>query len=313
MQSNQENRKYAVLILTHGRADNVVTYDTLRRGGYKGPIYLVIDDEDDQRDRYEAKYGKDSVIVFSKAAAAEYTDTADTVKERNVVVFARNTCHKIAADLGLTHFIEVDDDYSWLAYRYGSDGHLRGAFINDLEPLFDAMFDFLDVSGALAVCPAQGGDYIGGAAGVIWKNKLHRKAMNLYFCRTDRPFQFYGRINEDTTAYTYLGQKGKLFFTVADWCLMQAVTQQNKGGLTEAYLDLGTYVKSFYSVMYSPSCVRISSLGDSGNGKGVPISSDKYTGQGNCVRHERIHHKVLWGHCTPMILSEAYRKPRPES
>ena len=68
--------------------------------------------------------------------------------------------------------------------------------------------------------------------------------------------------------------------------------EENNGGLTDAYLSLGTYVKSFYSVMYSPSCVKVSALGDGSKG----------------VRHERIHHRVDWAHCTPMILNERWKK-----
>jgi len=71
--------------------------------------------------------------------------------------------------------------------------------------------------------------------------------------------------------------------------LQQIVTQQNAGGLTEIYLDLGTYTKSFYSVMYAPSCVKISEVG----------TNDK-----------RIHHQVSWKHTVPKILDEQYRKPR---
>lgn len=284
-------RNFAVLILSHGRANNVSTYKTLKDCGYTGKIYIIIDDEDVQADKYKQIYGKD-VITFCKKQAAEYTDTADTKDERNVVVFARNTCHKIAKELGLTHFVEVDDDYSQFGYRAEANGQLKQIKTHSLDKIFKAMFDFLDVSNALAVAPAQGGDYIGGKNGTIWRNKLSRKCMNMFFCRVDRPFKFYGRLNEDTTAYTYLGQQGKLFFTVADWCLIQETTQQNKGGLTDAYLSLGTYVKSFYSVMFSPSCVKISSLGDGSKG----------------VRHERIHHKVEWNKCTPQIINEKYKK-----
>ncbi len=32
-------------------------------------------------------------------------------------------------------------------------------------------------------------------------------------------------------------------------------TQQTTGGMTEAYQENGTYVKSFYSVMHMPSAV----------------------------------------------------------
>ena len=223
-------RKSAVFILSHGRAERVVTYHTLRRQGYTGKIYIIIDDEDAQGDLYREKFGTENVIVFNKEKAATYTDTADVKPERNVVVFARNTCHAIAARLGLTHFCEVDDDYGSFRYRAEVDNKLRGFVIKSMDSVINAMYDFLDVTGAVTVAPAQGGDYIGGLGGVIWRTRIRRKAMNMFFCRTDRPFQFYGRLNEDTTAYTYLGQQGKLFIQVADWKLDQGITQANAGG-----------------------------------------------------------------------------------
>lgn len=67
----------------------------------------------------------------------------------------------------------------------------------------------------------------------------------------------------------------------------QLQTQLNKGGLTDIYLDKGTYYKSFLSVMYSPSCVSVSSMGNT---------------------HRRIHHRVHWNNCTPKILNEKYKK-----
>lgn len=286
-------RNDAVFILTHGRANNVMTYKSLREYGYTGKIYLIIDDEDTQGDEYKKLYG-DQVITFSKKDAAEYTDVADTQKARNVVVFARNTCHKIAADLGLTHFCEVDDDYGSYRFRYEENGELTSQHIKSMDDLFSAMYDFLDVSGAMAVCPAQGGDYIGGVGSSVWKKRLTRKAMNMFFCRTDRPFKFYGRLNEDATAYTYLGQKGQLFFTLGDWQLNQQQTQANAGGLTDSYLENGTYVKSFYSVMYSPSCVKIATMGGGGNGN----------------YHPRIHHRIDWQKCTPKIISDKWKKKK---
>jgi hypothetical protein len=135
-------RNDAVFILSHGRADKVVTYHTLRRQGYTGKIYIIIDDEDIQGDRYRENFGEENVIVFSKEKAAEYTDTADTKPERNVVVFARNTCHQIASDLGLTHFCEVDDDYGSFHYRAEVGGKLKGFVISSTWHLRqDVLFD----------------------------------------------------------------------------------------------------------------------------------------------------------------------------
>lgn len=41
----------------------------------------------------------------------------------------------------------------------------------------------------------------------------------------------------------------------------QMQTQKNAGGMTETYLESGTYLKSFYSVMYAPSCVKLNTMG----------------------------------------------------
>ena len=65
-------RNFAVFILTHGRADKVITYHTLRRSGYSGKIYLILDDEDTQKDRYKEIYSENEIIVFSKEEAAKY-------------------------------------------------------------------------------------------------------------------------------------------------------------------------------------------------------------------------------------------------
>ena len=244
-----KHEKFAVFILTHGRADRVITYETLRKHGYTGKIFLIIDNEDEQQETYKKLYG-DEVVVFDKLNASKKVDTADNLKSRNVVIFARNSCFEIAKELGLEYFLELDDDYTAFAYRKEKDGKLLQIPCKRLDDLFDAMLEFLEKSGAKTVALAQAGDFVGGKGSNLWKKALLRKAMNSFFCKVDRPFEFYGRINEDTTAYTLLGSRGDLFFTIRDVMLNQLGTQQNAGGLTTAYLELGTYVKSFYSIIY---------------------------------------------------------------
>jgi hypothetical protein len=140
---------------------------------------------------------------------------------------------------------------------------------------------------------SQGGDFIGGGEGTfvkhIKKGKFSRKVMNSFLFKVDRPVKFSGRINEDVNMYVEWGRRGHLFVTVPRLRLWQKETQANAGGLTEIYLDLGTYVKSFYSVLYAPSCVSISEMG----------RDDR-----------RIHHSISWTYAAPMILNEQHRKPR---
>ena len=280
-------KDFAVFILSHGRASNVITIKTLRSIGYTGDIYIIIDNEDDQRAEYEMIDDVKDVIVFDKAKEMERTDTADNFKDHRLVVYARNKCHDIAKDLGLTYFLELDDDYTNFGIRYDDNGTLKRRDIQNADKLFDDFIKFLDVSGALTVAFAQGGDYIGGVGSKVWNDRLARKAMNCFFCRTDRPFKFSGSTNEDVNAYITYGNKGYLMFTVADICMDQLQTQSNAGGLTDIYLDNGTYVKSFYSVIHQPQCAKISTMGN---------------------KFRRIHHKINWDRCTPKILSEKWKK-----
>ena len=283
------DNNFAVFILSHGRAGNVKTYQTLINQGYTGKIYIIIDDEDDMRNSYIDKYGEDIVRVFSKKDAAVLVDPADLEPELKGVIYARNYCHTIAEEMGLIHFLVLDDDYNLFAHRYECNGKLLSCTTKRLDDIFMAMIKFLDQTGAITVALAQGGDYIGGVDNGNFKKKLLRKAMNSFFCRTDTPFKFYGRINEDTTMYVRYGETGHLIFTTMDFMLNQGQTQKNKGGLTEIYLDSGTYVKSFYSVMYSPSCVKVAAMGD---------------------KHMRMHHRVNWDCCTPKILNERWKKSK---
>jgi hypothetical protein len=279
------HESFAAFILTHGRADRVYTYETLRKSGYTGRIVIVIDNEDKAGEEYKERFGGE-VYVFDKSEADKYTDVGDNRGDARGVVFARNACWNIARDLGLEYFIQLDDDY--VDFRHKLDGagnYIDKKDILDLDAVFDVMLDYLMKTPALSIAMAQGGDFIGGKHGKFERPK--RKAMNSFVCATSRPFQFYGRLNEDLTATAVLAPRGGLFLTIPHVALQQKQTQKNPGGLTEMYLDSGTYVKSFYSVMYQPSSVQISVLQS---------------------KHSRIHHKVHWRYTAPYIVAEAARK-----
>lgn len=280
---------FAVFILTHGRADNVVTFDTLKRLGYSGKWYLIIDDEDDQASLYYKNFGRDHVLMFDKQAVYNDTDTMDNFNDHRAIVYARNESFHIAEKMGLKYFLMLDDDYSDISFRYAEDEKLKARKIKkgDIDKIFEAMLDFLDVSGAKTVAFAQGGDFVGGLNGGRFGKGLIRKAMNSLFCRVDRPLKFNGTMNEDVTTYTTFGSRGDLFFTFTKMCVMQLPTQSLSGGMTEAYTDGGTYLKTFYSVMSMPSCVKVSMM---------------YT------QNSRIHHRINWECCTPKILNEIHRK-----
>ena len=283
------NRKTAVFILTHGRPDNVITYQTLRRQGYTGKIYLIVDDEDktirDYRDIYE-----NEVIVFSKKAYQDKFDIMDNFTGNKVIVYARNACYDIARKLGLDYFFEYEDDYTHFQYRYVDKDSLRAPQFKNLDQILDAMIDCLDNTKADTIAFAQGGDFIGGV-GSFKNNTFKRKAMNSFVFKVNadpkKDTLFIGRMNDDVNTYLTQGKIGKLFFQVSNISLVQLTTQSNSGGNTEAYKAYGTYVKSFYSVMAAPSCCKIDLMGRT---------------------NKRLHHKINWNYAVPKILDEKFKK-----
>lgn len=82
-----KNKDFVALILTHGRADRVITYDSLKKSGYTGRIVLVIDNEDESAPDYIAKFGKENVVIFDKAAIAETFDEG-VPGDRRTIVYA---------------------------------------------------------------------------------------------------------------------------------------------------------------------------------------------------------------------------------
>jgi len=285
---------FAALILTHGRPDRVHTYFALRNAGYTGRIIIVIDNEDKTAKEYRSRYGSD-VVMFDKAAIAKTFDEGDNFQDRRAIIYARNASFQIAKDLGYRYFVQLDDDYTGFYYRFDEDGFYGHCITPSLDWLFSALCDYLKATPFASIAISQGGDHIGGGESkkVIGTK---RKAMNSFICDIEKPFKFVGRINEDVNTYTCEQRKGLLFLTVMAAQLNQKPTQSNAGGMTDLYLDSGTYVKTFYSIMYAPSCVKVSDISDPKNGH---------------AGHARIHHKILWNNAAPLILSEHHKKAAP--
>ena len=287
---------FCTFIISHGRPDKVITYTTLLGAGYTGKVYIVIDDEDNTAEQYRAKF-PGIVLMFSKEAVSKTFDEGDNSDNRRTTSYVRNACFDLAEQVGCRYFLVLDDDYRDFRWRPGKDMTDKYCKMHGIDHVIDAILGFYIKTPSLSVAFSQGGDWIGGVAG-NWRDGAHlrRKAMNSFFCSTDRRFKFVGRLNEDVNTYVSLSATGGMFFTVMQAQLDQQMTQTKSGGMTEAYLESGTYVKSFFTVMYAPSCVKIGAMGDPRNEGG----------------DYRVHHAINWNRAAPLILRESWRKPSPE-
>lgn len=278
---------FAVFILTHGRPDNVITYKTLQKCGYNGRLFFVVDNEDKTVDRYVENFGRERVIVFDKKAEAEACDEGNNFDERRTITMARNACFGIAERLGVTHFLELDDDYTDFRFKtLETNGKMF--WVKDINRTILSMLGFFESSSCLSVALAQCGDFIGGMDNGIGIYRFSkRKCMNSFLCSTMRPFKFVGAMNEDVNTYTTLGSRGSLFITIPVVALNQKQTQKQSGGISDMYLRYGTYCKAFTTVMMQPSGVYVSMMRSN---------------------NPRIHHSINWKASVPCIINEKWKR-----
>jgi hypothetical protein len=275
---SMENKDFVVFILTHGRPDKVKTLSTLIKCGYTGKYCLVIDNQDPCLNEYIENYGEENIKVFDKQGMVASVDNGNNFGNTDVILYARNACFDIARKMGVTYFMELDDDYYYFGYRYDTGARI----IKNIDAVFDSMLNFYKSVNIKSIAFSQGGDHIGGFSGI----KLLRKCMNSFLCSTKRQFDFVGSLNEDVNTYITLGHKGDVFFTFTNIQLDQKDTQSNSGGMTEQYQLSGTYIKSFQSVVMHPSGTRVSMMNSA---------------------NTRIHHTIKWKHTAPKILSDKYK------
>lgn len=279
---------FVAFILTHGRAENLITYKTARKCGYTGRIVLVLDDEDEQLSKYFAIYGKENCYVFNKQ---KYIETSDSITkgDHRCILYARNACFDIAKEMGYTYFIELDDDYTEFSFTFTNTGLVRQRGIKDLNFVWRRMLEyFISCPQFACISMAQRGDFVGGSGNnTLAQIGSKRKAMNTLICSTERRFEFKGRYNDDVNTYTRLSQQGRIFLMLVQVAINQKESQSLEGGMTDVYKEDGTYPKSFSSVVVCPSGVKLAMMGN---------------------KNRRLHHNVSWKNVAPKIINEKYKK-----
>lgn len=278
---------FCIIIISHGRPNDIYTLKTLKKAGCTIPTFILIDDTDEKSDLYLKKY-KEKVFIFNKEKYAKSVDNYDNFDNYRSTTHARNASFDLAKDLGYQYFLVLDDDYTEFKMRINTNlEHPKGKYliIKNIDNVFLKTLEYFKSCDFMSICYSQGGDWFGGETN--FNKKPKRKAMNSFFCSVDRRFTFISRLNEDVNTYMDLGHKGGVFMTIPFIQLDQKQTQKTKGGMSEAYLDNGTYVKTFYTLLNRPDCTKINLMG----------RTDK-----------RMHHSIKWDNAVPVIIDEKYKK-----
>ena len=254
--------KFAVLINTNGRPDKQITIDTLRKCGYTGKIYLIIDDLDQTAKKYYEKYS-DLVIEFKKKEYEKNADTFLNYEMLNTVLYARNASFDIAKELGLEWFIICDDDITNMSYKIILNDKLISHKAIKLDSFFDACIDFMKNTSMECLSSCEEGLYIGGANdnvknGLVWRMG-HFWLFNSNFNRRFRGAFHEDRIFSDDNAMNKCFGLSLLAISTPSFKQnnqehkhKQHKQHKQEGGMQKQYSDTGMYIPRYFSVIAHP-------------------------------------------------------------
>lgn len=281
------SKRFAVFILTHGRPYNQLTVDALRKVGYTGEWYLVVDDQDDAIDDYIREWGEDRVIGFYKDYFIKNTDTGLHTPVPKFAVFARNAIEHIAKEMGYKTFMMLDDDITKFRIRLPEGNSLKSYQINgQFDVIIDHAVDFVlscDIAClGLGFCNL----YIGGVDNFNRENPRQRLCAEAFIRNTSFTVNWRLNMVEDMITSIDAAQRGTVWFQFLPiQCEIKMSEGAVDGGNSDVYRQLGMYRISFMPVIAYPSANAVRY----GKNWASTTSPDK---------------------CIPKIISSRYRKER---
>lgn len=273
----------AVFIITHNRAEKQLTFNCLRKAGYSGEIYLVVDNQDKELEIYKKNY-KDKLLIFDKKEYAVNVDTHINKFPMNGALFARNACVDFAKKLRKKFYFVCDDDIRRLNIKDGHSGKMVTQKISkNVDKVIESLVRYLEDTNITAIGMPEDGAYIGGMNGYV-KDGVKFTLSKFMLYRTDDPVIYESIMWEDTAAVIRDLQIGKVEFSPMILSTNTPENGTNAGGCKEMYAKSSNYTNVFMVLMSRPDVIMI-----------VPKKND-FT--------MKINSKAL----RPYILNERYRK-----
>ena len=279
--------KFAVFILSHKRADRVETYDTLRKGGYTGKIYVVVDNQDPMLEKYQERFG-DSVLVFDKQMYIDRTETLETSKMKSSAVYARNAIEQYAKDFVLDVFGMFDDDVVNMRYRWVDGNTVRSLTVNGgLDLVFESYAQYILDTGIACTSFPFTMFYVSGIHDLDKRISEYRHTYQIHIRNAHKPVEWIGIINHDTISQLLTMKLGYIWWSIPHIVFDAKPMNKESGGLKEVYDAFKDFDMAFLAVMTCPDCCTVTA--SNGERSTLQIKENKHTSY-------------------PMIISGRYKK-----
>jgi len=254
---------FAIFIITHERANNLLTLDTLKKCNYHGKIYLIIDNEDKDMEIYKLYTNKQiSLSIFNKKEIALRADTSLETKDNlsiSCCLFPRIYCELFAKKLNLKNFLVLDDDIKNFYHRVNIDNKLKEIKINDFDLVCQEFCNYLNEANIAILGFGNTGSYLGGIHS--FDTDCRRKCANAFFRNTNINFDWKCCVLEDVVSCIHNGSLGSIVLELKcikleAFAYHNSKNNNNFGGMNNLYNKLSDY-HALYSIIYNPIAFTI--------------------------------------------------------
>lgn len=279
-----------IFIPSYHRAENIKTAKYFAKLGWeKKNIYVVIDNETDDREEYEKECQRIGceLRVFDMAEARRRYDYVHRPSvSRRSAGQARNMFQDIAAKEGIEFYCVMDDDTAYIE-SFFNNGTSKPAAAAAIRYLYKEIELFMKRHKIGVFGLPQSGDFIGGYAAKEPYLYMH-KVMNTTFYLL--PYIYRGeRGQQDNDTSLFCGIHNAGLFTGSAQCgysLHQFPSATAKGGLTDIYNECKLLQKALTVPIQYPSAVY----------------AEKQKKNGG-----RLHHKINYNFLAPKLIKSKER------
>ena len=250
------NDRFAVFICTHGRPDKQYTLNTLRKLGYTGNIYLVLDNTDSTIQQYIDNYGINKLIIFDKnyyINSDEY-DNGDNEPHYKCIVYAKRAVEDIAKSMKLKYFAISDDDITNFVIRYPSNNKLCTCKVDNFDAILNEYVKFL-IKPVAGIGFGYVTSYFRGSESFSYNNLCVRKLPYQFVLRNSSiDVKWTSWMAEDDITEIQSSVVGNVWLSIP--YIMQVMKPigdiKNNGGMVDTYKSQDNFTLKFNIVKYHP-------------------------------------------------------------
>ena len=274
---------FAFVILCWKRPNAFHTLKYLKKMGWKGKIFLAIDNSDPTKEEYISLANKQGVDYFTFDKDVNVSDQMYNQKLKSGAVCTRKIVENVIREKGIRFFCVLDDDYEY--FMFPNRERVKN---KSMTKLIENCCDILkSIPFVRVVSLAQNGETVSGTEDFYIKSKFKLKAMNFWMCDTTKPVEYAGIMNDDVNAGILLNKYGNFSIQYGGCVIKQA--QQSSGGMKDIYAENSAmYQKAMFSIMLAPSFVKLSFLANYAGG----------------TLTKRIYHNIIRKYGYPYIVEE---------